>query len=86
MPGLTSAGTGIDFAGSSRDASVASSALARSGVTAIDPTVSDANMMVNLFEFISVLANNRTHTSLSIAPRLLTEYHHDTDDSRDESL
>jgi hypothetical protein len=40
MPGLTSVGTGIDFAGSSRGASAASSALAPSGAAASNATVS----------------------------------------------
>ena len=40
MPGLTSVGTGIDFAGTSRGASAASSALAPSGAAASNATVS----------------------------------------------
>jgi hypothetical protein len=53
MPGLTSAGTGIDFAGTSRGACVTSSALTPTGPVAVKPTISATNSMVNLFGFIA---------------------------------
>jgi hypothetical protein len=56
MPGLTSAGTGIDFTGTSRGGSVASSSPAPSEA-ATDPSTIAANAKVNLFGSISLLGN-----------------------------
>jgi hypothetical protein len=70
MPGLTSAGTGIDFAGTSRGASVVSSALAPTGAVAVEPTVSAADAMINLLGFIAFSLIDRMHATVNGSRRL----------------
>ena len=60
MPGLTSVGTGNDFAGTSLGGSAVSSAIAARGAAMMGATVSAASTsLVSLFAFMSVLLHDQ---------------------------